>query len=141
MKLTKQELCGLTLLGCVIGLAGAAITIAALWAMVYRPYWFWLVMVAALVNLLLGFVVGWVYEWRAWWRARRREQRIQPTYSCLTCGYSTKNQSEMDAHLSCAFKDRGYLVGRRERRQELWSCRYCGKLQPLDEHVAHRCGR
>jgi hypothetical protein len=28
---------------------------------------------------------------------------------------------------------------RRARRQELWICQYCGKLQPLEEHITHRC--
>jgi membrane protein implicated in regulation of membrane protease activity len=29
----------------------------------------------------------------------------------------------------------------RARRQELWICQYCGKLHPLEEHIAHRCER
>jgi membrane protein implicated in regulation of membrane protease activity len=102
--LTKQEWCGLTLLGCVIGLAGAAITIAALWAMVYRPFWFWLVMIAAIVNLLLGFLVGWVYEWRA-----RRRTRRKTIYGCLHCGQIFKTLHEYQVHR---------CVVRRERKME-----------------------
>jgi hypothetical protein len=26
-------------------------------------------------------------------------------------------------------------------RRELWICQYCGKLHPLEEHIAHRCER
>ena len=106
--LTKQQWCGLTLLGCVIGMACAAIAASALWSILYRPFWFWLVLVAALVNVLLGFVVGWVYEFRAWWRTRR-EPRIEPTYICLQCGYYAYSRAAIEEHR---------CVVRRERKGE-----------------------
>jgi hypothetical protein len=36
----------------------------------------------------------------------------------------------------CVMYKRAWRTG---VRQELWICQYCGKLQPLEEHIAHRC--
>ena len=34
---------------------------------------------------------------------------------------------------------RDFKAWRRERRQEMWACLRCGKLNTLDKHLAHRC--
>ena len=34
---------------------------------------------------------------------------------------------------------RDFKAWRRERRQEMWICLRCGKLNHLDKHLAHRC--
>jgi hypothetical protein len=34
---------------------------------------------------------------------------------------------------------RDYKAWRRERRQAMWICLRCGKLNPLDKHLTHRC--
>lgn len=36
---------------------------------------------------------------------------------------------------------REYRAWRRRPRPELWACARCGKLNTLDKHVSHRCGR
>jgi ribosomal protein L40E len=34
---------------------------------------------------------------------------------------------------------RDFKAWRRERRQSMYICLRCGKLNPLDKHLAHRC--
>jgi len=94
--LTKKEWCGLTLLGCGIGLAGAAITNAALWAMVYRPVMFWTAVVAGAGTALVYMLALAVDDGVIWMSERRG--RVRTTYICLTCGMSTPSKARYASH-------------------------------------------
>jgi membrane protein implicated in regulation of membrane protease activity len=75
--LTKKEWCVLVLAGCLLGLAGAAVVLAALWLVVNRPVFFWQVVIVALMAALC---VMFRREWR--WRRRPRPE----LWACDRCG-------------------------------------------------------
>jgi hypothetical protein len=77
MKLTKQERCVVVMAGCLAGIGGVVVTLAALWVWVNRPVDFWL---AVIVVLLAALCVMYKRE-RAWRRRPRPE-----LWDCTRCG-------------------------------------------------------
>jgi membrane protein implicated in regulation of membrane protease activity len=90
--LTKKEWCVLVLAGCLLGLAGAAVVLAACWLAVNMPVLFWQVVI---VVLLVALCV--MYK-RAWRTGVRQELWI-----CQYCG----QLHPLEEHITHRCVDRG----------------------------------
>jgi NADH:ubiquinone oxidoreductase subunit 6 (subunit J) len=79
MKLTKQEWCVVVMAVCLLGMAGAVVTLAGLWLWVNLPVLFWVAVYVGCAAVLMLIVT-----WR--WRTEERHARRQEMHLCPHCG-------------------------------------------------------
>ena len=75
--LTKQEWCVVVMAGCLLGLAGTAVVLAACWLAVNMPVLFWQVVIVVLLAALCV-----MYKRERAWRRRPRPE----LWDCTRCG-------------------------------------------------------